>query len=237
MTGGRRSGLQGVDPEPRLRDMPAPRKSKGMIAPLFGVVFAWPYRLGLKGLHRAGFRPWQLTVLSLVANGVIGWLILSGRLFLPGLLLIVAGLLDIFDGGLARIRGEASRWGAFLDSVMDRASDIIVFGCIFWVEFGQGHGTTAAFSLAALLIALLVSYVRAQAEALGLTLTEGFVQRLERYVALMIGLTLPRALLWVLVLLTVLGGLTAIQRVWSAWRQLPTSPAQLRRSPARRHLA
>jgi len=208
-----------------------------MIAPLFGVVFAWPYRLGLKGLHRAGFRPWQLTLLSLVANAAIGWLILTGRLFLPGLLLMVAGLLDIFDGGLARLRGEESRWGAFMDSVIDRASDIILFGCIFWVEFGQGHRVTAAFAMAALLVSLLVSYVRAQAEALGLSLTEGFVQRLERYVALMIGLTLPRALLWILVLLTALGGLTVIQRLWSAWRQLPTTPGPLRRSTTRRRVA
>src|SRR5207237_7552131 len=104
--------------------------AKGMTAPLFRIVFAWPYRLGLKGLHAAGFRPWQLTGLSLVANAVIGWLILSGRLFISGLLLIAAGLLDIFDGGLARLRGEESRWGAFLDSVVDRASDIILFGCI-----------------------------------------------------------------------------------------------------------
>jgi CDP-diacylglycerol--glycerol-3-phosphate 3-phosphatidyltransferase len=217
--------------------MPAPRQSKGMIAPLFGVVFAWPYRFGLKGLHAAGFRPWQLTALSLVANGIIGWLILSGRLFLPGLLLIVAGLLDIFDGGLARLRGEESRWGAFLDSVVDRASDIILFGCIFWVEYGQGHTVTAAFALAAMAISLLVSYIRAQAEALGLSLTEGFVQRLERYVALMVGLTLPRALVWVLALLTALGGLTAAQRLWAAWHRLPSTPGPVQTGAAGRHTA
>jgi CDP-diacylglycerol--glycerol-3-phosphate 3-phosphatidyltransferase len=208
--------------------MPAPRRSKGMIAPLFGVMFAWPYRFGLKGLHAAGFRPWQLTGLSLAANGVIGWLILSGRLFLPGLLLIVAGLLDIFDGGLARLRGEESRWGAFLDSVVDRASDIILFGCIFWVEYGQGHTVTAALALTTLAISLLVSYIRAQAEALGVSLTEGFVQRLERYVALMVGLTLPHALVWVLALLTTLGGLTAAQRLWAAWHRLPSTPRPVR---------
>jgi CDP-diacylglycerol--glycerol-3-phosphate 3-phosphatidyltransferase len=201
-----------------------------MIAPLFRIVFAWPYRLGLKGLHAAGFRPWQLTGLSLVANAVIGWLILSGRLFISGLLLIAAGLLDIFDGGLARLRGEESRWGAFLDSVVDRASDIILFGCIFWVEYGQGHTVTAAFALTALGVSLLVSYIRAQAEALGLSLTEGFVQRLERYVALMVGLTLPGALPWVLGLLTVLGSLTAVQRMWTAWHRLPSTPRRRRRT-------
>ncbi|HYT29760.1 MAG TPA: CDP-alcohol phosphatidyltransferase family protein [Actinomycetota bacterium] len=196
-----------------------------MIAPTFRVVFAWPYRMGLLGLYRAGFRPWQLTVLSLVANAVIGWLIVTGRFFLPGLLLIVAGLFDIFDGGLARLRGEASRSGAFLDSVIDRASDVILFGCLFWALSGQGHRAAAAFALTAMIASLMVSYIRAQAEAEGLSLTEGMVQRLERYVALMIGLTAPGTLLPVLILLTALGGATALQRLWSAWRQLVTDAA------------
>jgi CDP-diacylglycerol--glycerol-3-phosphate 3-phosphatidyltransferase len=196
-----------------------------MIAPTFRVVFAWPYRMGLLGLYRAGFRPWQLTVLSLVANAVIGWLIVTGRFFLPGLLLIVAGLFDIFDGGLARLRGEASRSGAFLDSVIDRASDVILFGCLFWALSGQGHRAAAAFALTAMIASLMVSYIRAQAEAEGLSLTEGMVQRLERYVALMIGLTAPGTLLPVLILLTALGGATALQRLWSAWRQLLTDTA------------
>lgn len=207
-------------PAPRIRDLPAPRSTKGIIAPIFRVVFAWPYRMGLAGLYRAGLRPWQLTVLSLVTNGICGWLIVVGHYFLSGLLLMVAGLLDIFDGGLARLREEASRSGAFLDSVMDRASDIILFGCIFWAEAGHDHGPAAAFALSGMAVALIVSYVRAEAEALGLSLTEGMVQRLERYVLLMIGLTAPGALLPVLVLLTVLGAATVLQRLWSAIGQL-----------------
>ena len=83
----------------------------------------------------------------------------------------------------------------------------------------------AAFALTAMIASLMVSYIRAQAEAEGLSLTEGMVQRLERYVALMIGLTAPGTLLPVLVLLTALGGATALQRLWSAWRQLVTDAA------------
>jgi len=207
--------------------MPGPRKPKGMIAPAFSVIFAWPYRLVLAGLVRAGVRPWQLTLLSLVANGVCAWLILSGDFFLGGILLLPAGLLDIFDGGLARQRGEASRAGAFMDSVVDRASDLLVFGAIFWALAGQGKQVAAALALTSLIVSLGVSYVRAQGEALGLALSEGFMQRLERYVALMIGLTAPGALLPVLVILTVLGAVTAVQRIGSAWSQL--SPARAAR--------
>lgn len=206
-----------------MRDLPAPRRTESAIGPLFRSLFKWPYRLGLAGLYRAGFRPWQLTALSLLANAAIGWLLVTGRFLVAGLLLIVAGLLDIFDGGLARLRGEASRAGAFLDSVVDRVSDLILFGSLFWALAGQGHRLAAAFALASLIVSLLVSHIRAEGEAMGLSLSEGVTQRLERYVMLMTGLMFPGALLPVLVILTVLGGLTILQRGTSAWRQLGES--------------
>jgi CDP-diacylglycerol--glycerol-3-phosphate 3-phosphatidyltransferase len=204
-----------------------------MIAPAFGVIFAWPYRLGLAGLYRAGFRPWQLTLLSLGGNAACAWLIVTGRFFLPGILLLPAGLLDIFDGALARQRGEASEAGAFLDSVVDRASDLFVFGALFWALAGQGRKLEAALALISLVVSLSVSYIRAQAEALGLSITEGLMQRLERYVALVVGLTVPHALLPVLILLATLGGATVLQRIWSAWQQL--NPGRFRPLRRARH--
>jgi CDP-diacylglycerol--glycerol-3-phosphate 3-phosphatidyltransferase len=134
--------------------------------------------------------------------------------------LIPAGLLDIFDGGLARLRGEAGRAGAFLDSVTDRVADLVVFACIFWSEAGQGHEVSAALALVCMIVSFLVSHVRAEGEALGLELTEGMVQRLERYVALIVGLVVPGALPYVLALLTGLGIVTVLQRAVSAWTKL-----------------
>lgn len=211
--------MQGERP-PRIRDLPAPRRNQSFIGPLFREVFAWPYRMALFALYRARFRAWHLTALSVVANAYVGWLLLRGDRFAPGLLLIVAGLFDIFDGGVARLRGEEGPAGAFLDSVMDRVSDMILFGALFWSEADQGRELTAALSLSSLIVSLQVSYIRAEAESVGLKLTEGMLQRLERYVALMIGLTAPGALLPVLVILTGLGGLTALQRAASTWGQL-----------------
>ena len=205
---------------PRVRDMPAPRKSQGVIGPLMHRAFAWPYRLVLAGLYRAGLRPWQLTLASLATNAVVGWLLLGGRRFLPGALLFPAGLFDVFDGAVARLRGEDSRLGAFLDSVLDRVSDVILFGCLYWSLAEQGHRTAAALALVTLVVTLVVSQIRAEAEAAGVSLSEGLFQRLERYVALMTGLTVPGALLPVLVVLTVLGSVTVVQRGWSAWRRL-----------------
>jgi CDP-diacylglycerol--glycerol-3-phosphate 3-phosphatidyltransferase len=87
----------------------------------------------------------------------------------------------------------------------------------------HGNEVTAALALASLVISLLVSHVRAEAEAAGLELTEGTVQRLERYVGLVLGLTIPGALLPVLVILTVLGVATTLQRFVTARRALRRS--------------
>jgi CDP-diacylglycerol--glycerol-3-phosphate 3-phosphatidyltransferase len=200
----------------RVRDMPAPRSTRGIAGPAMKFLFTWPYRAGLAALYRAGVRPWQLTVASLVANAVVGALFLTGRRLVPALLLILAGAFDIFDGGVARLRGEDRRSGAFLDSVLDRVSDTILFSCLFWNEAAQGHAVAAALALSTLAIALAVSHIRAEAEAAGVSMSEGFFQRLERYVALILGLMIPGALVLILAILVALGGATVLQRGWSA---------------------
>ena len=201
---------------PRIRDMPAPRKAQGLAAKPMRWVFTWPYRLILAGVYRAGFRPWHLTLLGLATNVWIGVLLLQGDRLVPGLLLIPAGLFDILDGAVARLRGEESRLGAFLDSVLDRVADVIIFGCLYWSLAGQDLRLQAALALLTLVIALSVSHIRAEAEAASVSLSEGFFQRLERYVALMIGLPVPGALLPALAILTVLGAVTVVQRGWAA---------------------
>lgn len=212
---------KGRPPAPRVRDLPAPRENPSLIGPLFRWLFQWPYRFALLGLYRLGFRPWQLTALSLVANLGVGALLLTGRRLVPGFLLLGAGLLDVFDGGVARLRGEDSRKGALLDAAIDRASDGIVFGSIFLAEFAvHGNELSAALALSAMVVSLLVSHLRAEAEAAGLGMTEGTVQRLERYVGLVIGLTVPGALLPVLAALTLLGVVTTVQRLLTARRGL-----------------
>jgi CDP-diacylglycerol--glycerol-3-phosphate 3-phosphatidyltransferase len=205
---------------PRVRDMPAPRRAKGLVGPAMAKLFAWPFRWALAGLLKAGFHPWHLTVLSLVGNVIAAWLLLQGQRALPAVVLLVAGLLDVFDGSVARARGEATRWGAFLDSTLDRVADVLVFGALFWSLAGQGDHVGAAFALIALVASFMVSLLRAEAESAGVALTEGMAQRLERYVLLLLGLLIPRALVPVLALLAALGVLTACQRGWSAWRRV-----------------
>jgi CDP-diacylglycerol--glycerol-3-phosphate 3-phosphatidyltransferase len=182
-------------------------------------IFAWPYRAILAFLLWAGVRPYQLTLLSLALNVAVGTLILIGSWLVAGVLLVLAGLCDVFDGSVARQRGEEGRSGAFLDSVLDRVSDAILFSCLFWALASNGERLDAGLALVTLVVSLSVSHVRAEAEAVGVALTEGFFQRLERFLALMTGLLIPGAMRTVLVLLTALGGLTLLQRGWSAVRE------------------
>jgi CDP-diacylglycerol--glycerol-3-phosphate 3-phosphatidyltransferase len=211
---------------PRARDLPPPRENPSVAAPLFRTVFAWPYRLVLAGLLRAGFRAWHLTLLSFVGNVVVGVLLLTGRRLLPGLLLLPAGLLDIFDGAVARHRGEESRKGALLDSLTDRACEGIVFGCLFFSLAEQNQTIDAALALASMIVSLLVSHLRAESEAAGLKMAKGIFQRLERYLALIVGLIVPGALRPALALLTGLGALTALQRIGGAWQRIGMTAAR-----------
>jgi phosphatidylglycerophosphate synthase len=196
--------------------MPAPRRNESAAGGAMQRVFAWPYRGILAFLLWTGIRPWQLTLLSLGLNIVTGVLIVTGRWLAAGLVLILAGACDVFDGSVARHRGEARRTGAFMDSVLDRVSDMILFSCLFWRLAADGESLEAALALVTLVVSLAVSHVRAEAEASGVTLSEGLFQRLERVLALILGLLIPGAMLPVLVVLAALGVITAIQRVFAA---------------------
>jgi CDP-diacylglycerol---glycerol-3-phosphate 3-phosphatidyltransferase len=211
-----RSAGNGIREAPRVRDLPKPRKNQSAAGGAIQWIFQWPYRAILAFLIWAGVRAWHLTVLSLVLNVLTGALIIRGAWFAAGWVLLAAGLCDVFDGSVARHRGQEKRSGAFADSVLDRVSDAILFSCLFWALAQSGRRTDAALALFTLVISLSVSHIRAEAEAVGVRLTEGFFQRLERFLALMIGLLIPGAMTPVLVVLAALGAVTVLQRGWSA---------------------
>jgi CDP-diacylglycerol--glycerol-3-phosphate 3-phosphatidyltransferase len=104
--------------------------------------------------------------------------------------------------------------------MLDRVSDAVVFGALYWELRDQGLGLEASLALVSLVVSLGVSHLRAEAESLGLAMTEGAFQRLERVVALILGLTIPGALIWALVVLTVLGSVTVLQRIYHGLTRL-----------------
>ncbi len=199
-----------------MRDMPAPRKNESAAGGAAYRLLAWPFRAILAFLIWTRVRPYQLTLLSLLLTALSGWRILTGDWLVAGLLLMVAGLCDVFDGAVARHWGEAKRSGAFMDSVLDRVADMILFSCLFWALGSTWQG---ALALVTLIVSLSVSHIRAEAEAAGVRLSEGLFQRLERFLALLVGLMIPGAMPYVLVLLATLGAFTVIQRGFSALTQ------------------
>lgn len=198
--------------------MPAPRRNESAAGGAIRWIFQWPYRAILSFLIWTRIRPWQLTVLSLVLTIVTGLLVLADAWFAAAWVLLAAGACDVFDGSVARHRGEARRSGAFMDSVLDRVADMLLFGCLFWNLAAEGDRFLAALALVTLIVSLSVSHVRAEAEAAGLALTEGLFQRLERVSAMIVGLMIPGAMAPVLVLLAALGTFTVVQRGWAALR-------------------
>lgn len=179
-------------------------------------LLAWPYRAILAFLIWTGVRPWQLTLLSPVFIVLAGWQIVVGNWLVAGFLLLVGSLLDVFDGSVARHRGEEKRSGAFMDSVLDRVSDMVLFSCLFWNLASQGETVQAALALLTLIVSLGVSQIRAEAGAVGVELSEGLFQRLERMLALMVGLLIPRMMFPALIALAVLGVFTVLQRGFNA---------------------
>src|SRR5919198_4070127 len=206
-----RLALRRRAPDPTLE---RPREAQGLVAPWLRVIFAAPYRGVLAGLGVLRIRANHLTAASLGVSVATAVLLAMGRRFLPAMLLLLAGLLDVFDGAVARARGESGPRGAWLDSVIDRAADGAVLSGLFLSLSKQGDGMLASLTLGALVVSLAVSYVRARALAFGVSLKEGFFARAERTVALTIGLAQPGALGPALLALVVLGALTLFQRAW-----------------------
>jgi len=179
-------------------------------------------KLGFRGavqpvaaaLARAGIQANWLTYAGFVLNVGVALLVAQGWLAVAGALFLVVNALDFLDGAVARAAGTAGGYGAFLDSVLDRYSEAVVFvGLIVW--FARA-GDTAGLAAAALALvgSFMVSYCRARAEGLGLDCEVGLLQRPERIVVLGCGMIVHEyALLAVLVVLALLTNFTAAQRM------------------------
>ncbi len=152
-------------------------------------------------LTRWGIHPNTITILGCLLTMAVGAVLATGRLRLGGLLLLAASSLDAFDGALARVSGEKSRFGAFLDSTLDRFSEGALFFGLLVTMVRQGEPGMAYLVFAAAIGSLMVSYVRARAEGVGYEGCKvGLLTRVERVILLGSGLALglTAATLWVL---------------------------------------
>jgi CDP-diacylglycerol--glycerol-3-phosphate 3-phosphatidyltransferase len=140
-------------------------------------------------------------------------------------------LLDIVDGAVARARGAGTAFGAVLDSCSDRIADAAVFGSIGWYFAEHGQRWMLLAALLCLILGALTSYIRARAEAAGLTATVGVAERAERLIVVLVGtgltgfpgLHLPYVLAIALWLLVAASTITVAQRLATVYEQ--TRPA------------
>jgi CDP-diacylglycerol--glycerol-3-phosphate 3-phosphatidyltransferase len=174
-------------------------------------------------LLRANVRPNHLTILGFGVSVAAASAFAQGRLRWGAALLILAGLFDFFDGALARLAGQETSFGAFLDSVVDRYSDLVVLLGIVLLYHRQGDGIGVLLTLIALVGTVMVSYTKARAQSIGIECDSGFMERPERIITLVTG-ALFLVLTYAMLVLAVLTQLTALQRIFCARRMTQPHP-------------
>jgi CDP-diacylglycerol--glycerol-3-phosphate 3-phosphatidyltransferase len=167
---------------------------------------------------RIGISANAITVAGVLVQAGAAYLIVRGSLVAAGLVTAAAGAADLLDGAVAKARGEATRFGALLDSTTDRLSDALFFVAVAWLYgvdpdvASHDDPWVAAAALAALVFTFLVSYVKARAESLGFECNVGFAERFERVALMIVGLVFGIVPVMVLVLLAV-SAFTFVQRM------------------------
>lgn len=187
----------------------------------------------VRGLASIGVPPNMLTTVGVSINILCGVLFGMGEFFWAGIVLIVANVFDMLDGNVARQTGTVTRFGGFLDSSLDRLSDMVAFlGIMIFYASNTPHHSLLNVTLAgvAMIGSVMVSYTTARSEALGVKANVGFLQRPERIVLLIIGALstwdwnsdfilfnrMPQVL-WVLAVGSIW---TLIHRMYFIWKEL-----------------
>ena len=163
-------------------------------------------------MSKSGIRPNALTLINLALNIVAAYVIAMSHFLLGGVLVLVSGLFDLLDGALARFTKQSTKFGAILDSTVDRISEAaILCGLLIWY-IPRGASLEIVLIFAALIGSFLVSYIRARAEGLGWQCQVGLFTRAERVIVLAIGLLVNQIFI-ALCVLVVFVCITVVQRL------------------------
>ena len=168
-------------------------------------------------ISRTGLSPNVITVIGFLMMVGVAFVLARGYLIWGGLLIIAVALFDAIDGTLARLMGRTSRFGAFLDSTLDRFSEAVIYLGLFIYLIDQDQNMELVLIYATVVGSLMVSYARARAEGIGVPLKDGLFTRFERVFILVVGLLFNQLTL-ALWILAVFSNLTAIQRMYLVWR-------------------
>lgn len=175
------------------------------------------------GVGRFGVTPNMISLFGFAGNTFAAWLITREALLWAGIVYLVFSALDMVDGAVARATGLASPFGAVFDAVLDRVSEALVLAGVAWYFGERGEYVQAGVTYAALLGSVAVSYMRARAEVVGVSMREGLFRRQERVALLGLGLLFNglTAVVWPL---AILSNLTALQRFVMLTRALGREP-------------
>ncbi|MBI9051039.1 MAG: CDP-alcohol phosphatidyltransferase family protein [Anaerolineaceae bacterium] len=163
-------------------------------------------------LLKIGIKPNTVTFSGLVGHAVAAYFAAQGQMSIAGIILLVMAPVDYLDGMMARLRGESTRFGSFVDSVTDRYSEFVILGGLLYYYVIQENWLVCLLVYLAATGSVLVSYVRNRAELIGYEAKNGILSRMERYLVLIPGLIFnwPIIALWILAIFT---QITALQRI------------------------
>jgi CDP-diacylglycerol--glycerol-3-phosphate 3-phosphatidyltransferase len=178
-----------------------------------------PYLAALAGSPRRALNPNALTLAGLVINAAAAFFLSIGWWKAGGVTIIIAGLFDVMDGAVARAHGKVTVFGSFLDSVIDRYSDFLLFIGVFFFYAAAGRPYHILLASVAAMGSFLVPFARARAETVIPSCKVGIMERPERILLLAVG-SLFDVMVPVLWILTVLSHITVLQRIVHTRRQL-----------------
>jgi CDP-diacylglycerol--glycerol-3-phosphate 3-phosphatidyltransferase len=190
----------------------------------------------VRPLAAIGLTPNMATLLGLFLSAVTAAVLATGHLRLGGALALFAGIFDMFDGALARVQNKKTTFGAFFDSTLDRyAEGVVLLGILLYTAAqpqSSARTWVMALTYVAALSSLMVSYIKARAEGLGLECKVGMMARPERVLLLAAGLMVGGAWLlpWTMAALAVTSTFTALQRIVHVWSTLQRPAARALRN-------
>jgi CDP-diacylglycerol--glycerol-3-phosphate 3-phosphatidyltransferase len=169
-------------------------------------------------LNNLGLMPNTITILGLVGNAIGAAFLSQGQLTIGGIIILAIGPVDALDGTMARLRGMEGKFGAFVDSVTDRYSELVIFGGLLYYYVDQGNVLASMLVFLATAGSVLVSYIRSRGQSLDWDTRVGILTRMERYLVLAPTLifNIPIVGLWIV---AIFANVTAIQRIIDIRRQ------------------
>lgn len=169
-------------------------------------------------LNNLGLMPNTITIFGLVGNTIGAVFLSQGQMTIGGIIILAMGPVDALDGTMARLRGMEGKFGAFVDSVTDRYSELVIFGGLLYYYVSLGNVLASMLVFLATAGSVLVSYIRSRGQSLDWDTKVGILTRMERYLVLAPTLifNIPIVGLWII---AIFANVTAIQRIIDIRRQ------------------